>query len=572
MHLGRLEITTHMGCSINCRYCPQKLLLGRYFEHDKKRKNELSLEDFKVCVDKLPAGTRIDFSGMAEPWLNSACTDMVLYAAEKGFPITVYTTLVGMTPDDFERIQNVNFQEFVLHIPDDQENSHIPITEEYLELLERVIRTEVDGIPLVTGYSCHAGIHPAIRELVPEDSKLITELADRAGNLDSDQLESKKNEGAFVCVNCGLELNHNVLLPDGTVLLCCMDYGMEHVLGNLLEQSYEEILSSAEAVRVRQGMRGDGKNNILCRTCTNGRNLEGLFGELHLFREWCGNMSRNELRLEYHAAEADKLRKELEQKYNARVGELKEYKQWVENLQKQESSLKEDLEQTRSQYDERVKELEEYRQWVENLLKQEDSLKEDLEQTRSQYDERVKELEEYRQWVENLQKQETSLKEELAKTQEQYAARVSELGDYRQWVENLQKREEELRSEVVTVQRQHDARVAELQEYKKWVENLQRHENSLMEDVSRIRNQYIEKETELEECRKQAEQLKVREEETRRELERTQGQNQDNQLELRICQQKIENLQKDQARLETQIEEIRKWKGYKLLSMINGDD
>lgn len=502
MYSGRLEITTHMGCSINCRYCPQKLLLGRYFEYDKNRKNELSLEDFKVCVDKLPAGTRIDFSGMAEPWLNPACTDMVLYAAEKGFPITVYTTLVGMTPDDFERIQNVDFQEFVLHIPDDQENSHIPITEEYLELLERVIQTEADGIPLVTGYSCHAGIHSAIKELVPKDSELITELADRAGNLDSDQLESKKNEGDFVCVNCGLELNHNVLLPDGTVLLCCMDYGMEHILGNLLEQSYEEILSSAEAVRVRQGMHGDGENNILCRTCTNGRNLEELFGELHLFREWCGNMRRNELRLECRVEDADKFRGELEQKYNARVGELKEY----------------------------------------------------------------------RQWVENLQKHETSLKEELAKTQEQYAARVSELGDYRQWVENLQKREEELRSEVSAVQRQHDARVAELQDYKKWVENLQKHEHSLMEDVSRIRNQYIEKETELEECRKQAEQLKVREEETRRELEKTQSQNRDGQLELQICRQKIENLQKDQARLETQIDEIRKWKGYKLFSMINGDD
>ena len=92
------------------------------------------------------------------------------------------------------------------------------------------------------------------------------------------------------------------------------------------------------------------------------------------------------------------------------------------------------------------------------------------------------------------------------------------------------------------------------------------------EDVSRIRNQYIEKETELEECRKQAEQLKVREEETRRELEKTQSQNRDGQLELQICRQKIENLQKDQARLETQIDEIRKWKGYKLFSMINGDD
>ena len=27
-----LEITTVIGCKVNCRYCPQKVLLGRYFE------------------------------------------------------------------------------------------------------------------------------------------------------------------------------------------------------------------------------------------------------------------------------------------------------------------------------------------------------------------------------------------------------------------------------------------------------------------------------------------------------------------------------------------------------------
>ena len=66
------------------------------------KNNYLSLETFKACIDKIPTHIRVDFSGMAEPWLNKNCSNMVLYAAQRGHKLVVYTTLVGMTVDDFE--------------------------------------------------------------------------------------------------------------------------------------------------------------------------------------------------------------------------------------------------------------------------------------------------------------------------------------------------------------------------------------------------------------------------------------------------------------------------------------
>ena len=36
-----------------------------------------------------------------------------------------------------------------------------------------------------------------------------------------------------VCAKTHTNLNENVLLPDGTVIMCCMDYGMTGVFGNL---------------------------------------------------------------------------------------------------------------------------------------------------------------------------------------------------------------------------------------------------------------------------------------------------------------------------------------------------
>jgi len=33
-----------------------------------------------------------------------------------------------------------------------------------------------------------------------------------------------------------------VLLPNGDVSLCCMDYGLDHIIGNLHKQTYEDVI------------------------------------------------------------------------------------------------------------------------------------------------------------------------------------------------------------------------------------------------------------------------------------------------------------------------------------------
>ncbi len=377
---GRLEITTKIGCKINCVYCPQKLLLGQYFKENSLRKSMLTYEDFRTCIDKLPVQTRIDFSGMAEPWLNSACTDMICYAVQTGHPVAIYTTLIGMKKEDFERIKDFELEEFVLHIPDAKSNSHIVIDDNYIQLLQEVINYKKDGSNLVTGYSCHGEIHPQIINAVPKDSKLITELIDRAGNLDSDYVESKENIGEIVCVNCEDDINHNVLLPDGTILLCCMDYGMKHVLGNLLMESYEEIQNSAEAQKVRRGLAGQ-EQDVLCRNCTNGRSVHELYDDFALYRDWSRKLIKND---------------------ESKAKDLEIYRQWVEKLEKQQEELKAEysdwIRNLEEQKENGDRDLEIYRQWVAKLEQQKNSGDKDLAV--------------YKQRVENLEIQQGKLKEE----------------------------------------------------------------------------------------------------------------------------------------------------------------
>lgn len=343
-YAGRLEITTRIGCSVNCVYCPQKLLVSRYCETAEGQPVvEMTLETFKACIDKTPTETRIDFSGMAEPWLNRACTEMVRYAAQKGHPIAVYTTLVGMTKEDFDALREIPMEEFVLHIPDDKSNSHINVTPEYIALLERAIHEERDGKPIVTGYSCHAGIHPAILAAIPKDGKLITELHDRAGNVgDSEYVEHAHPKGQVVCINCEAGINHNVLLPDGRVVLCCMDYGMQHVLGNLLHQSWDEIHESAEAQRVIAGL-SDDTADTLCRSCVNAKNIYDVYQEMQVYRDWTRNLlhQQDETRKVLQKYQEDEERKDRYlQEAAQQIRELEEtVRERKEELRRQTTSL-----------------------------------------------------------------------------------------------------------------------------------------------------------------------------------------------------------------------------------------
>ena len=249
--MGRLEITTHIGCPMNCMDCPQKLLLSKY-----KGKKDLSLADYKKAIDKVPAGTRIDFSGMCEPFANKDCADMILYAVEKGFPLALYTTLQGSTREDYEKLKDVRFEVVTIHLPDKDGRSTFKITDDYLRLLD---------LWNCHNYSCHGAVDNRVFPYLKERN-LITFMHDRAGNVDCRPHLNVDPNCRIWCITSGRDMNHNVLLPDGTVLMCCMDYGMTGNFGNLFEQSYDEVINSAEARRMRETL---DKGESICRHCSN---------------------------------------------------------------------------------------------------------------------------------------------------------------------------------------------------------------------------------------------------------------------------------------------------------------
>lgn len=253
-----LEITTKIGCENACAYCPQGRLLTAY----RKRSDILlmSFGVFKACLDKVPTDVDIDFAGMCEPCLNPEYIKMLLYAYEKGHKIKLFTTLVGMALSDIDLLAIVPFQEFVVHLPSGEGYEKIKVDKDYLKVLGKLSKSNIKVEYLLLGET----LHPKVEALIKENINKIEELSTRAGNvIIKSRPPFKRKLGVIGCVR---NLSYNVLLPNGDVILCCMDYGMKHVLGNLLLTDYGSLFRSKEFFKIKKGLRR-WSLDILCRYC-----------------------------------------------------------------------------------------------------------------------------------------------------------------------------------------------------------------------------------------------------------------------------------------------------------------
>lgn len=254
-----LEISTVVGCRMSCSYCPQKTHIKRYASFDYSSK--MSLEDYRTCLAKVPKFVSICFAGMAEPFLNPACAEMILDAHIAGHEVSVFTTAYGLKWTDIATIElmHIPFRHFCIHLPDADGLMRLTVTDEYLETL-----LQIRGrIPKAT-FMCIGKLHPKIEEFFGKMNDGSASLISRAGNLEHMKVEFK--HGALKCSG-GPDLNHNILLPNGAVLLCCMDYSLQHVIGNLCTDSYESLFESDEFMRIERGMAGDESIEIACRHC-----------------------------------------------------------------------------------------------------------------------------------------------------------------------------------------------------------------------------------------------------------------------------------------------------------------
>ncbi len=256
-----MEVTTTIakgGCVVDCVFCPQRVL-------EESTKNYvgdrvLSMDNYLRALEKIPKEVRITFAGFTEPYLNKNCTKMILAAHDAGHPVALFTTGVGMRPEDVDAIKHIKYPGdsnggLVLHLPDQDRNAKHPINANFIKTIERF--KEVSGEIQNFRLMAMGPVHESVRHCFPEAS--VPMFWNRAGNLTKEEKMKPIRSQIWEQVwhspivseprTCAAEegLYHGVMLPNGDVSLCCQDYSLQHIVGNLFTMDYEDVIPAPQS-------------------------------------------------------------------------------------------------------------------------------------------------------------------------------------------------------------------------------------------------------------------------------------------------------------------------------------
>lgn len=211
MNYEYLEVTTKIGCPVNClKYCPQEVTVKKY-----SGKRMLSIDDWTIILNHLPKKLPLLFSGFCEPFANKNALDLINMAHKNGHPIGIFTTLYQATRRDVEKLVKYPFLVFTLHLPDGGAMK-IPLSQEYKDNVFTVIYN-VKNVSFCIMNDLFKTIN---RENVTRGASLKRKRFRFCYKLDNPQFN---------------------VLPNGDVSLCCMDFGLSHILGNLVTENYTDI-------------------------------------------------------------------------------------------------------------------------------------------------------------------------------------------------------------------------------------------------------------------------------------------------------------------------------------------
>lgn len=232
MNIGSrwLEVTTRIGCSNMCFYCPQNTLIKSYRGQKIMRTGEFS--QILANVDKNTA--QIHFSGFSEAFLTDGAEHMMLEAYQKGYQVILFTTLTGFNQEkaDFLSQNGMRFLSARIHDYPMEDRS---VFEKNVKIFKRANIVDTFDIEKVLGNG-----------------------ASRGGK----NYDVGFRYGSLSC----MRFECNVVLPSGDLYLCCSDWGLKHRLGNLKMQHYDstEIDLARGSFRV---LAAQYDSDILCRTC-----------------------------------------------------------------------------------------------------------------------------------------------------------------------------------------------------------------------------------------------------------------------------------------------------------------
>ena len=262
-----LEITNI--CNLDCLFCPKT----------DRTKHRLSMEEFEMLTDKLRGQIKfLYFHLMGEPFLHPHLSDFIQIARRKDFVpvLTTNGTLLakaqGVIDAHPHKIQ------ISLHSHEGNAKEH---PEEYIRQVMTFAQEAASKGVLIVLRLWNQGGYDSTNDYILD---LIAQYQPRpwtqrhdgwklAENLyiEYDRMfewpDAEHSEYEETDVFCYALRNQIGVLVDGSVVPCCLDHAGDITLGNLFEQSLDEILASPRAKALYDGFTQHVATEPLCKRC-----------------------------------------------------------------------------------------------------------------------------------------------------------------------------------------------------------------------------------------------------------------------------------------------------------------
>ena len=262
-----LEITN--VCNLNCVFCPKTT----------REKHSMTLDEFDTLTTRLAGEVRfLYFHLMGEPFLHPLLPEFILMARRKGFTpvITTNGTLLAQRGDLLDALPHKLQISLHSHEGNGKDNP-----EQYIdEVMAFAKEAAQRGCVVVLRLWNEGGLNRmngSILDMIADSQprpwtqrhdgwKLTENLyveSDDMFEWPDLQHDVYKEEEVF----CYALRNQIGVLADGTVVPCCLDHNGDMPLGNLYDNSLNEILASTRATALYQGFTSHTAVEPLCRRC-----------------------------------------------------------------------------------------------------------------------------------------------------------------------------------------------------------------------------------------------------------------------------------------------------------------
>lgn len=257
-----IEITN--TCNLNCDFCIQ----------NKRIRSFMGEESFRQVLSKLKGYTKyLYFHILGEPLLHPKVINFINIAYEEGFFVNITTNgylikkldgvnnlrQLNISLHSYDECYNVSLEKYmesIFNVVDNLENTYISyrlwVNSEYTDKILFILNQH---------YNTNIKLEDINNNITLKNNVFISQFHEFIWpDLDNDYYSK---EGT-----CYALRDHIGILVDGTVVPCCLDTKGDITLGNIFNDSIDDILSSDRVLNMKDGFINHKKCEELCRHCS----------------------------------------------------------------------------------------------------------------------------------------------------------------------------------------------------------------------------------------------------------------------------------------------------------------